>query len=141
MRYYATLKAVCGSVFTAVLLSVVFTAPPMAIRLIVGATNGSIIGECSGGLTEVKWILAVIVIVILLGPLRRWIGRHWAFLISVFGGAVFGFFWASFVMSKIECSVPGLPLMSALIVSIAAGRAGPALLRKIERDGKNGHSS
>lgn len=88
-----------------------------------------------------KWILAVVVVVLLLGPLRRWIGRHWAFLISVFGGAAFGFFWASFVMSKLGCSVPGLPLMSALIVSIAASRAGPALLRQIERDGKDGHSS
>jgi len=113
----------------------------MAIRVTVGATNGFIIGGCFGGLTKMKWILAVVVVVLLLGPLRRWVGRHWAFLISVFGGAAFGFFWASFVMSKLGCSVPGLPLISALIVSIAASRAGPALLRQIERDGKDGHSS
>jgi hypothetical protein len=113
----------------------------MAIRVTVGATNGSIIGGCFGGLTKMKWVLAIVVIVLLLGPLRRWIGRHWAFLISVFGGAAFGFFWASFVMCKLGCSVPGLPLMSALIVSIAASRAGPALLRQIERDGKDEHSS
>jgi len=87
-----------------------------------------------------KWIFAIIVIVLLLGPLRPWIARHWAFVVSVFTGAVFGFFWASFVMSKLGCLVPGLPLMSALIVSIAASRAGPALLRKIEKDGKDGSS-
>ncbi len=88
-----------------------------------------------------KWVLAIVVIVLLLGPLRRWIGRHWAFLISVFGGAAFGFFWALFVISKVGYSEPLVPLLAALIVSIAAGRAGPALLRRIERDGKDGHSS
>jgi len=126
---------------TAVLLSAAFMAPPMAIRVTVSATNGSIIGGCSGGLTEMKWVLAIVVIVLLLGPLRRWIGRHWAFLISVFGGAAFGFFWALFVISKVGYSEPLVPLLAALIVSIAAGRAGPALLRRIERDGKDGHSS
>ena len=88
-----------------------------------------------------KWVLAIAAIIIMLGPLRRWTGRHWAFLISVFGGAVFGYFWASFIMSKVGYSVPGLPLLAALIASIAAGRAGPAILRQIEKDGKNGHIS
>lgn len=88
-----------------------------------------------------KWILAVIVIVTLLGPLRPLVAGHWAFLLSVFGGAVFGYFWALFVMSKLNYHVAGLPLASALIVAIAASRYGPAILRQTERDGKNGHSS
>lgn len=88
-----------------------------------------------------RWILAIIVIVTLLGPLRPLVARHWAFLLSVFGGAVFGYFWASFVMSKLNYHVAGLPLASAVIVAIAAGRYGPAIFRRIERDGKNGQSS
>jgi hypothetical protein len=110
-------------------------------KLTVSVTNGSNTGECFGGSTEMRWILVIIVIVILLGPLRSLVARHWAFLLSVFGGAAFGYFWASFVMSKLNYHVAGLPLASALIVAIAVGRCDPAILRQIERDGKNGHSS
>lgn len=88
-----------------------------------------------------KWVLAIAAVLIMLGPLRRWVGRHWAFLISVCGGAAFGYLWASFVMSKVGYSVPGLPMLAALIASIAAGRLAPVILRQIERDGKNGHIS
>lgn len=88
-----------------------------------------------------KWALAIVVIVLLLGPLRPWIARHWAFLVSVFGGAAIGFFWGSFIMYKLNYHVAGLPLASALIVAIAAGQYGPAILRRIEGDGKDGHSS
>lgn len=88
-----------------------------------------------------KRLLAIIVIVMLLGPLRRWTGRHWAFLVSTIAGAAFGFFAASFVTAKLGCSFPGLPLLWALVGAIAAGRVGPAVLRQVERDGKNGQSS
>jgi len=88
-----------------------------------------------------KWILAIVVILMLLGPLRPWFGRHWAFLLSIVGGAVFGFVWAAFVLSKVGYSHPFVPLFSGIIVAIATGRYGPAILRRIERDGKNGQSS
>lgn len=88
-----------------------------------------------------KWLLVIIVIVILLGPLRRWTGRHWAFLLSVMAGAAFGFLAGLFVIAKAGCSFPGLPLLWALVGAIAAARVGPAVLRHIERDGKNGHAS
>lgn len=87
-----------------------------------------------------KWLLAIIVIVILLGPLRRWTGRHWAFLVSVLAGAAFGFFAGAFVMAKAGCSFAGLPLLWALVGAIAAGRVGPAVLRQIQKDGKNEQS-
>lgn len=88
-----------------------------------------------------KWLLVIGVIILLLGPLRRWVGRYWAFLLSVLAGAAFGFFGGTFVMAKAGCSYPGLPLLWALVGAIAAGRVGPAVLRHIERDGKNGRVS
>ena len=88
-----------------------------------------------------KWVFAIVVVVMLLGPLRPWVARHWGFLLSVAGGAVFGYFWAVFILSKLNYHVAGLPLASALIVAIATGQYGPAILRRIERDGKNGQSS
>ena len=88
-----------------------------------------------------KWLLVIGVIVLLLGPLRHWVGRHWAFLISIIAGAAFGFLMGAWAMARSGHSYPGLPLLWALVGAIAAGRVGPAVLRRIERDGKNGHSS
>ena len=88
-----------------------------------------------------KLVLAIVVIVILLGPLRPWCTRHWAFLLSVAGGAAFGYFWAVLILSKLNYHVTGLPLASALIVAIVAGQYGPAIFRRIERDGRNGNAS
>ena len=76
-----------------------------------------------------------------LGPLRPWFARHWAFLFSVAGRAAFGYFWTAFILSKLNYHVAGLPLASALIAAIAAGQYGPAILRRIQRDGKNGQPS
>ena len=70
-----------------------------------------------------------------------WVGRHWAFLISVLGRAVFGFLWVSFVMARMSYSLPGAALIAALIVASAAGQVGLALLRKIERDGRDERTS
>jgi hypothetical protein len=103
--------------------------------------DGFIIGECFGGLTEMRWLLVILVIVMLLGPFRRWIGRHWAFLLSVIAGAAFGFFLGTWVINTCGSPFPGLPLLWALVGAIAAGRVGPKVLRDIERDGKNDQSS
>lgn len=88
-----------------------------------------------------KWLLVICVIVLLLGPLRHWVGRHWAFLVSIIAGAALGSFMGAWVIARSGSSYPGLPLLFALIGAIAAGRVGPAVLRQIERDGKNGHAS
>jgi hypothetical protein len=88
-----------------------------------------------------RLLLAILFVVMLFGPLRRWIGRHWAFLLSVIAGAAFGFFLGSWVVGSLGCSVPALPLLWAIVGAIAVGRLGPAWLRNIERDGRNGRSS
>ena len=82
------------------------------------------------------WLLLIILLVLLLGPLRLWIGRHWAFFISLVAGAVFG--WVLGAMILGTCGGPAfLPIAWALVGAIALGRSGPAWLRKIERDGKD----
>jgi len=86
-----------------------------------------------------KWLLVILVIVMLLGPLRRWVGRHWAFLLSIIAGGAFGFFLGAWVVNNGANRFPYLPLLWALVGAIAAGQVGPACLRHIERDGKNGH--
>lgn len=87
-----------------------------------------------------KWLLLVALVVLLLGPLRRWVGRHWAFLLSVVAGAVFGSIAGAFMVTKLEAP-PITSLFSALICAIAAGRSGPSLLREIEKDGRDESSS
>ena len=87
-----------------------------------------------------KWLLAIIVIVMMLGPLRRSVGRHWALLASVSAGAASGFLLGSFVL-KLDPTAAYAPPLCALIVAIAAGRVGPQWLRQIEKDGRDEHPS
>ena len=82
-----------------------------------------------------KWLF-VIIIILLLGPLRRWVGRHWAVLLSTMGGAVVGLMIGGYIAAKCGSSYAWLPLVGALIGAAAAGRVGPEWLRNIERDGK-----
>ena len=87
------------------------------------------------------WLLIILVTVLLIGPLRRWAGRHWAFLTSASFGAVFGYVVGS-VLLAMSPTIPSLaPLVGAIVCGIEAGLAGPAWLRHIERDGKNGDAS
>ena len=83
-----------------------------------------------------RWLLLIVVVVLLVGPLRPWVGRHWAFLISMVAGAVFGWVLGAVVIGR-RGGPAFLPLVSAVICAIALGRSGPAWVRKIERDGKD----
>lgn len=86
-------------------------------------------------------LLLVITVLLLLGPLRRWVGRHWAFLLSVIAGGAFGLLLGAWVVGTCGSSHAGLPLLWAVVGAIAAARVGPSILRDIEKDGKNGKSS
>ena len=87
-----------------------------------------------------KWLF-VILVILLLGPLRLWFGRHWAFLFSTVTGAVIGLFIGGYIAGQCGPSYAWLPLVGALIGAAIAGSKGPIWLRDIEKDGKNGHSS
>jgi len=87
-----------------------------------------------------RWLFAIMLLVLLAGPLRPWLGRHWAFLLSVVAGAMFGL-----VLGAIAAGVAGgpafLPLLWAAVGAIAGGQSGPTWLRHIEKDGKDDRSS
>ena len=79
-------------------------------------------------------LLVIFVIIILFGPLRHWAGRHWAFLISVFGGAIAGFIFGTILT---RFGAPAFtPLVGAIAIAAECGRLGPEWLRQIEKDGK-----
>jgi CHASE2 domain-containing sensor protein len=110
------------------------------IKLTAKSTNGFITGKCSGGLTEMKWLF-VILIILFLGLLWLWVGRQWAFLFSTVAGAIIGLFIGGYVAARCGPAYAWFSLIGAVIGAVAAGSAGPEWLRNIERDGKNGHSS
>ena len=84
-----------------------------------------------------RTFLLIVILLLLCGPLRPWLGRHWALLLSVIGGAIGGVLFAGFVMHTSGRATPALPLLSAIVGAIAAGQAGPAWLRRIQKDGKD----
>ena len=86
------------------------------------------------------WLLLIILPVLLLGPLRRWVGRHWALLISAVVGGILGLVLGSMLIAKTG-GPAFLPLLWAAAGAIVLGQSGPAWLRKIERDGKDERSS
>ena len=82
------------------------------------------------------WLLLLMAAVLLAGPLRPWVGRHWAFLVSVLSGAAFGALFGGILAGIYGPPVPYLPLVFAAVCAVAAGRAGPAWLRRVQKDGK-----
>lgn len=82
-----------------------------------------------------KLLLIIFVIVILLGPLRKWAGRHWAFLFSVCTGAIAGFILGT-ILTRFGAP-PITPLLGTIAFAVESGRLGPEILRHIEKDGKN----
>ncbi len=82
-----------------------------------------------------KSLLFLVILITLAGPLRRWVGRHWALLISVAGGAVLGFVFGSILTCRF--GAPAFtPLLAGFMGAVAAGQAGPTWLRQIEKDGR-----
>jgi hypothetical protein len=86
------------------------------------------------------WLLPILLIVLLLGPLRRWAGRHWALLIAAAAGGGFGWLMGTLVTGTLGSPVPFLPLLWALVGAAAGAQAGPALLRRLARDGEDDHA-
>ncbi len=62
-------------------------------------------------------------------------------LIWVLAGGAFGLLAGAWVVGMSGCSLPALPLVWAVVGAIAAARVGPKILRDIEKDGRDGHSS
>jgi len=81
------------------------------------------------------WLL-IVGLILFLGPLRRWAGRHWAFLTSVALGALCGWILGAVVFGMCGGN-PIVPLLWAIVSAVAFARVGPAVLRKIDKDGKD----
>ena len=83
-----------------------------------------------------KWLLLIALIVLLLGPLRPWFGRHWAVIVSLTAGTVFGLMAGAMYVG--HCGAPAwMALVTTLIFASAALYYGPPWLRKIQKDGKS----
>jgi len=83
-----------------------------------------------------RWLGLIVLLVLLLGPLRRWAGRHWALLLSAAGGAIAGLILAS-ALAAMGNVPPYTPLVAAVVGAVAFGRAGPGVLRRLEKDGRH----
>ncbi len=83
------------------------------------------------------WLISILALVLLLGPLRRWAGRHWALLLSLAAGAVFGFVVGS-VLTAMSPVPPWTPWLGAAACAVAAAESGPCWLRRMSRDGRSG---
>ncbi len=80
-------------------------------------------------------LLLIVILIMLAGPLRRWVGRHWALLISIASGAILGFVFGSVLTCRF--GAPAFtPLLAGFMGAVAAGQSGPAWLRQIEKDGR-----
>jgi len=88
-----------------------------------------------------KWIWIILFVLLFLGPLRRWCGRHWAYLISTAVGAGAGLIGATILNGKCGGIYPFLPLAGLVVGALAASEIGPEWIRHVEKDGKNGSSS
>jgi hypothetical protein len=84
-----------------------------------------------------RLLLVIVVLLLACGPLRPWVGRHWALLLSMIVGAILGLLAAGWVMTHTKQTFPGLALLFAVIGAVAVGLDGPAFLRRLEKDGKN----
>ena len=100
---------------------------------------GFITGVSSGGSNEM-WFIGIVIIVLLLGPLRPWVGRHWALLISVTAGAMFGWILGTIVIAQ-SGTPPFMALLWSVVAAIAFGGSCPAWLRKLAGDGRDEQSS
>ena len=82
-----------------------------------------------------KWLIFLAVAVLLLGPLRKWAGRHWAYLVSVTIGTI-----AGLAVGAWHVRTAGAPahhgLLFVLVFALGVGHGLPGLLREIEKDGK-----
>ena len=81
-------------------------------------------------------LVLAVVTVLMLGPLRRWAGRHWAFLLSLVLGWTVGYGAGTFLVRRFGVNFPYLPLLWGLVGAAFFATGGLAVLRRIEQDGK-----
>ncbi len=79
--------------------------------------------------------IVILALIVLLGPLRRWAGRHWALLTSVGLAAVAGW-WLGSLLSSFSANLSYAPIIGAIVFAIEALHHGPSFLRKLEEDGR-----
>lgn len=83
-----------------------------------------------------SWLIAVIAVLLFLGPLRPWVGRHWALFISLVSGAITGLAFAAYAMRT--ATMPAYTALAyAIVGAIAFATTGPRVLRKLAEDGKD----
>ncbi len=78
----------------------------------------------------------IVLFLLICGPLRPWVGRHWALLVSTIAGGLLGLIAASWVMQATGHILPGLALICATLGAIVCGKEGPVVLRNLQNDGK-----
>jgi len=81
-------------------------------------------------------LFVAVAAILLIGPLRHWVGRHWALIASVAAGGLAGWIVGALLLARTGAPAPFLPLAGAVIGAVACGQSGPAWLRKMEKDGK-----
>jgi len=84
-----------------------------------------------------KYFLTIVLLILLVGPLRPWFKKHWAFILSVTFGAVTGWVLGCFVAGHANPPNQYLPLIWSLVMACACGNGGPRILRQIQKDGKD----
>ena len=83
-----------------------------------------------------RLLIIIVALVLLLGPLRHWAGRHWGCLLSLVIGGLFGLLMGAWVVGS--CGGPAfLPLLWAAVGAIAFARTLPAHLHKLGKDGRD----
>jgi len=82
-----------------------------------------------------RWLVLSGLLLLLFGPLRPWFGRHWAFLTSLVAGGVCGFVLGAMMLTRVG-GPDFLPLLWTVVGAAAGANGGPAILRRIQKDGK-----
>ncbi len=80
-------------------------------------------------------LIMIFLFVLLLGPLRSWFVRHWAFTTSLILGAIIGFIAGEYIITRYDAP-RYLQLITTITAVLVFIEQCPELLRHIEKDGK-----
>jgi hypothetical protein len=87
-------------------------------------------------LTIAAVVAAVVLVVLFLGPLRPWAGRHWAALLASAVGAVAGWRLGAYLVGYARLDMPYVPPLMAVIFASALAAGWAPALRNLAKDGK-----